>query len=175
MWTENSLWLTSADECLWFTRENTTSICDSNGNYLILSLTNNNLVGTLPLELMLLSKTLGKTRCRATFHRVCPTNVRSTFFPDSVALQLQENAISGSIQTGLTELSSLGKMVIRSSFKLSTQAFISPVLRTTERFDLSNNKVTGYLATEFGTMVNLGRLLLKFYISRLGLAMPIIS
>ena len=59
-WDTNYLWLTSASECLWYSTSTSTSICDSEDNYLELDLRNNSLRGNIPHEVVLLSDTLGK-------------------------------------------------------------------------------------------------------------------
>jgi hypothetical protein len=59
-WKSSFLWLTSADECIWFTTSRANTICDNNGNIVELDLRENNLLGTLPAEILLLSNTLGE-------------------------------------------------------------------------------------------------------------------
>jgi hypothetical protein len=61
-WTTAPLWLTNTDECEWFSSEEDDEICDANGNYVEIDLSGNNLQGTVPLELVLLSDTLGELR-----------------------------------------------------------------------------------------------------------------
>jgi Leucine-rich repeat (LRR) protein len=59
-WNTAFLWLTSANECLWFTSSDSRHICDTNRNLLELDLRGNNLNGRLPDELLILSETLGE-------------------------------------------------------------------------------------------------------------------
>ena len=66
-WDKGFLWLTSANECLWFSTSDSESICDDNDNYIALDLRNNNLRGTVPIELTLLKDTLGKYRISKRF------------------------------------------------------------------------------------------------------------
>jgi hypothetical protein len=56
-WTESDGWLTDEDECTWFSHSNS-SLCDESGAFLRLRLEDNNLVGSLPSELALLSDSL---------------------------------------------------------------------------------------------------------------------
>ena len=56
LWNDNTDWLTDFDECDWYNRD---SFCE-NGTVAYLSLYSNNLVGTIPNELALLSNSLGK-------------------------------------------------------------------------------------------------------------------
>lgn len=59
-WRSTASWLSEADECLWYTTAETGMLCDSDGNLLEINLRNNNLQGSLPMELLLLANTLGK-------------------------------------------------------------------------------------------------------------------
>ena len=59
-WFNSTGWLSKTDECKWFSSQSGASICDSNGKYTDLDLHGNNLSGTLPLEIVLLSDSLGE-------------------------------------------------------------------------------------------------------------------
>jgi hypothetical protein len=60
-WRESTGWLSDDDECTWWlTHEPNTPICNQDGAYINISLNKNNLNGSLPLELALLSDSLGK-------------------------------------------------------------------------------------------------------------------
>ena len=59
-WDSSFLWLTSANECLWHTTSSSASVCDHNNRLTELDLRENNLMGSLPLELLILSDTLGE-------------------------------------------------------------------------------------------------------------------
>lgn len=56
-WRANDGWLSSASECEWYTSD-TTSPCDSNNLYASLQLVNNDVRGSIPSELALLSTSL---------------------------------------------------------------------------------------------------------------------
>ena len=59
-WTKTDSWLSAADECFWYTTAESGIFCDSNGNVMEINLRNNNLQGSIPMELILISNTLGK-------------------------------------------------------------------------------------------------------------------
>jgi hypothetical protein len=59
-WERSVLWLTSADECLWYSTSRSDSPCDENGSIAELDLRNNTLQGTIPEEIVLLSDSLCK-------------------------------------------------------------------------------------------------------------------
>jgi hypothetical protein len=58
-WAENNGWLSEDDECGWLTRAAGGIICDENNKIQSLVLYSNNLAGTIPPELSLLSNSLG--------------------------------------------------------------------------------------------------------------------
>ena len=68
-WNSSGGWLTASDECQWFTSATSGNACDTRGQYTQLNIQENNLVGTLPLEILLLSNTLGAFYAEATEQR----------------------------------------------------------------------------------------------------------
>ena len=54
IWKADFLWLTNANECLWFTG-GASSTCDQDDSLIALDLGENNLVGSLPAEIGLLT------------------------------------------------------------------------------------------------------------------------
>ena len=55
-WASNELWLSSDDECMWFSSTTKSSgHCDAGGKYIELNLRDNNLDGSVPPEIALLS------------------------------------------------------------------------------------------------------------------------
>jgi hypothetical protein len=64
-WFDSDLWLSDLDECDWLTTSDS-DICDEGGRITQIDLRDNNLEGTVPEELALLSDSLGKAKY--TFH-----------------------------------------------------------------------------------------------------------
>jgi hypothetical protein len=60
LWKSNAFWLTSRNECDWFSSSTSDSTCDSSGTIVELDLRDNSLSGRLPKEILLLSETLGE-------------------------------------------------------------------------------------------------------------------
>jgi hypothetical protein len=60
-WTNSAGWLSGSDECTWFTSNTATLNCNGAGFFADLELNENNLHGTIPSELSLLSDNLGKS------------------------------------------------------------------------------------------------------------------
>ena len=61
-WTSSSQWLSDVHECSWYTSAAEFDLCDTLGNYVVLGLYNNNLRGTVPMEISTLANTLGESR-----------------------------------------------------------------------------------------------------------------
>jgi hypothetical protein len=60
-WASNDFWISNADACdKWYQFNDTTIDCKSNGSVSYLDLSNNNLQGTIPREIGMLSDSLGK-------------------------------------------------------------------------------------------------------------------
>eukprot|EP00980_Cylindrotheca_fusiformis_P029235 scaffold22766_cov131-Cylindrotheca_fusiformis.AAC.1 len=60
-WKSNAFWLTSRDECDWFSSTSSSSACSSSGELTELDLRDNNLSGKLPPEVLLFSQSLSKS------------------------------------------------------------------------------------------------------------------
>jgi hypothetical protein len=60
-WYNTDNWLTNVDECEWYTAHDEEPVCNAEGRMYSLHLRDNNLDGTLPTELTLLSNSLGKS------------------------------------------------------------------------------------------------------------------
>jgi hypothetical protein len=57
-WKERDGWMTDEDKCTWLTHDTENPVCNDNGVYYQITLYRNNLDGTVPLELALLSNSL---------------------------------------------------------------------------------------------------------------------
>lgn len=67
-WSRNNGWLSDDDECTWYSQAQQTDdelihpleVCDGNGKYAVIRLEKNNLIGSIPSEVALLSNSLCK-------------------------------------------------------------------------------------------------------------------
>jgi len=128
-WRENTGWLSELDECSWLSTSEST--CDDMGEYIKLDLQDNNLVGTLPPELMILSDTLQTV------------NVRK----NSLSGILQSQVISNLVNLEILDLSS-------NSFSgvLTPEIFDATSLT---RLSLFENNISSYIPTELGQLTKL--------------------
>jgi len=59
LWENNTGWLSNGDECGWFYSDDGL-FCSDNGSVVVLNLSANNLKGSLPDDIALLSNSLGR-------------------------------------------------------------------------------------------------------------------
>uniref|UniRef100_A0A7S4AAL6 L domain-like protein n=1 Tax=Pseudo-nitzschia australis TaxID=44445 RepID=A0A7S4AAL6_9STRA len=128
-WVNNSAWLSELDECNWWSTAQT--VCDELGRYKKLDLQGNNLVGSLPPELVILSNSLETTNVRK--------NVLSGELPSSIISQLVN-----------LEVLDLSSNVF--SGQLSSQLFDAKKLT---RLSLFENNISSSIPTELGKLTEL--------------------
>lgn len=136
-WTDNSGWL-SADESTWFGVS--ISGCDVTG----LSLPNNNLTGSLPTEIGVLTQLTSLNIFNNNISGTLPTTISN--LTNAITLELGSNQLTGFIPPLIANLSSL------------------------ERLDMSYNQFTGSIPTGIGTMTSLKQLF--FHVNQLSGVLP---
>ena len=168
LWWDSSDWLTSVDECQWSMGDTESRICDDEGRILQLSLRFNNLVGTLPDELVLLSDSLGKPRSVILSIHSCIPLIHCqflifTFLVFSVHLYLDNGIIQGSFPSAYAQLTKLGTSlficdgILYSSLSTSYELmFCSILLCNSETLFLQSNVLTGTLPEELNSLESLG-------------------
>jgi hypothetical protein len=95
-WNDNTAWLSSTNECSWISTADSLDVCDISGRYLSLDLQENNLEGTIPQELRILSSTLKTINFRA--NRISgdiPATLQD--LTDLETLDLSSNNLEGTI------------------------------------------------------------------------------
>lgn len=151
-WTTNHLWLTDLDECLWYT-SSFENPCTEQG-FSRLVLTDNNLQGSIPQELSLLSNSLVNLDVDGTFTGSIPFNIGD--LAQLTSLRLSGRVLSGKIPDSLYTLSNLsaldlGRNVL--SGRLSTAiGSLSPSLNAISFMD---NHLTGPVPEEVGQLTGL--------------------
>jgi len=131
-WSDDTLWLSDADECDWFSRSRDRP-CNFQGGFQDLQVSYNNLAGVLPPELGLLSNSL--------------VTINIGGGPN--------NAIGGSVPTELGYLSNLQELRLPNndlSGSLPTEIGQWSNIRT---IDLSGNRLEGVIPEEIGAMTDL--------------------
>jgi hypothetical protein len=140
-WIDNMGWLSEEDECNWMSTT-AESICDDLGKYTKLDLEENNLVGTLPAELGILSDTLRSINTR--------TNDLSGEIPSAMIselvnlemLDLSSNSFSGGLSKQLFDATSLTRLsLFDNNFSSSIPSEVGQLTQL-EVLDLGSNKLT---------------------------------
>jgi hypothetical protein len=125
-WLNNTGWLSSADECSWYSDEEP---CDENNRYIRLALPTNNISGTIPPDFGYLSY-LRRIQLSTNFVLgTVPTVIASMV--QLRELEMDHNVLSGRMPTFLGMLTSLEIVV------------------------LSSNHLTGQVPSELGLLTNL--------------------
>ena len=159
-WLDNTGWMSTEDECEWFASSNTGSLCDLTGRVIEIDLRGNNLVGTLPSELVLLSESI--TRIRVNGNSLEGTV--PSFLGEMTELErfhVHWNLITGTIPTDVGELSS--SML---SLRLGHNEIVGTIpwqlrnLENLEALDLASNDLTGTVPFFLGDLSSLCKFML---------------
>jgi hypothetical protein len=126
-------WLTSTDECSWDSFFNSTSrtyahqsACDSRDRYVVLALSNQNLTGTIPPEIGLLTSL--------------------------EMLELNGNYLVGSIPPAFSKLSNLNRLLLDSNRLTGTIPSEVGLLEHLVEVNVGDNGLTGPLPSEIGLL-----------------------
>ncbi|KAG7350956.1 two component regulator [Nitzschia inconspicua] len=132
-WLANDSWLSSESECTWFNKSRSSPVCNSNNELVSLQLDLNNLGGSLPAELGLLSNSLERITLRGG----------------------PSNFLSGTLPPELGYLTRLKVFFARGNNLSDTIPHEIGYWRELEQLDLSRNRFAGPLPTEIGNFRNL--------------------
>ena len=139
-WINNTAWLSDVDECSWMSTAQ--FVCDDSGRYIELDLQENNLVGTLPPELVILSDSLRVINLRENkLFGELPAPMISDLANLEV-LDLSSNRFSGALPPQLFDAIKLTRL---SLFENSLSSFIPTelgLLRELNVLDLGSNRLT---------------------------------
>lgn len=139
-WINNTAWLSELDECSWMSKAE--FVCDDSGRYIELDLMENNLVGTLPPELKVLSDSLRVINVRKNkLSGELPASTISDLTNLEV-LDLSSNSFSGAVLPQLFDATSLTRL---SLFENTLSSFIPTELgqlRELNVLDLGSNRLT---------------------------------
>lgn len=169
-WFLESDWLSSKDECDWFSTSPNGSLCDWLGRVIEIDLRNNNLKGSIPSELVFLSDYL--TRIRVNGNSLTGTipsflgeltnlgrlhinlnlftgTIPMSALPSSLlSLRLGSNELVGTIPWQLRDLQKLKAMTLGNNELTGTIPQSLGDLTGLTDLDLSNNELTGTIPFE---------------------------
>jgi len=150
-WWNKSGWLIERDECLWANKAAVS--CNSDGMVIAIDSQDNNVAGSIPPELGLLS---GLEVLELQGNKILGTIPEELYNLRSLQkLNLASNILTGSLSTNLGNLGSL------TYFSVSNNSLIGPLpseigqLSNVGIFGVGNNSLTGTLPTSIGQMTSL--------------------
>lgn len=157
-WFFQELWLSNANECLWYSRSSKS--CNEGGQMQNLELDYNNVNGVLPPELGLLSNSLERLVIRGG-----PASFSGGIIPSELGLltAMTHFFIRGNLYTGSIP-TELGRWTSLQQFDVSRNNLSGPIptefgaLGELNILDTSTNKLTGLIPTELGRLERCQRL-----------------
>ena len=153
-WLLNDLWLSDRSECTWFGKTGARRQCNKEGGMVHLELDLNNLGGSLPAELGLLSSTLNTITLQGGPSSYLQGTLPAEFgyLTHLEILGLRNNDLSGTIPSEIGTCRSLREIDLsRSGFEGQLPSEIGNFAELT-LFDISLNYLSGNLPTELGRL-----------------------
>jgi hypothetical protein len=153
-WLSKDLWLSPASECLWYNKVGNRAPCNDNDELVNLELDVNNLGGSLPPEIGLLSNSLERITMRGGPNRFLSKSLPSElgFLTNLKIFFVRGNELSGIIPPEVGNWKGLRQL------DLSRNRFEGPLpteigyFRNLFFFEASANSLSGLLPTEIGLM-----------------------
>jgi hypothetical protein len=174
-WINNAGWMRDAEECSWWSMRG--GCCDGIGRYIRLTLTNNNVTGSIPPEIGLLTDLVTVDLSENEVVGQIPTNIgilaqlqeisfdrnlikgsiptEIGFLLNLTFLQMERNELIGSIPSQIGMLTKLNKLIVSSN--LLTGAIPPQVgfLADVENLSLDANNLNGTIPTSLGSLSSL--------------------
>ena len=160
-WKDSTAWLsTSTPECEWSSKADTDSICDSEGNYRVLSISSNGLEGFLPEEIGLLTA-LRELNVQSNRGLSGPLPSTIGFLTTLESINIYDNDLTGSIPSEIGLLENLVELNVE--FNRFSAEIPSEVgqLQYLETMSLSYNRFGGTLPSELGLLKSLKELIME--------------
>jgi hypothetical protein len=156
-WKENTAWMSNTNECSWISTANSLDVCDGSGRYLSLDLQENNLNGTVPSELAILSSSLNIINLRANqISGELPSSLQALM--ELEKLDLSSNSLDGTIPQELFDATSLRQLSLFENNLISTLPTQVGQLTRLELLDVGANQLTGSLPWTLGQLTRLAGL-----------------
>ena len=161
-WTRSDNWFTYTDECQWYTTSTGNQSCNPDGIFVNLELELNNIGGTLPDQISLLSSLQ-----RFDLTRNGSQNAVAGELPDGVGslanlqeLSLAGNQLSGRLPETLGQMSSLQVLDLQNNLLTGSIPSSVGFLSELTTIELTNNRLSEFLPTNLGRLTKMKRLFL---------------
>jgi hypothetical protein len=169
-WSSNFLWMSSSDECIWYSTSKSGTICDQDGRLRELDLQENKLFGSIPQEVVMLSESLQILRLtKNSLSGTIPSILHELSILEH--LDLSANTLGGSLPG---ELGLFGASLTHLTFFNNDIGSTIPAeliqLSNLQVLDLGSNTLTGTIPSQIGLMRNLAGL--SFFDNRLTGSVP---
>lgn len=149
-WTSNSGWLSNIDECLWATSAFLS--CDGDGQYISLVLDSNNMEGSVPYEIGMLTTLTSVDLSNNALSGEIPTSLgRLTML---TSLDLSNNDFTGPIPTTLGLLSNLEVLTLRANSLTAIPTELGQLFSLQQMY-VGENQLVGTISTELGNLQRL--------------------
>ena len=157
-WSNSVFWLSDRNECQWYTSSTSRDPCDEAGAFVNLELDLNNLSGTIPAELAILSNSLARIDLPQTGSGPFITGSLPSelgLLANLEFLNLQGNLISGALPKDLGGWQKLSRLDLSmNSFSNALPSEIGMMTSLTEIY-LHDNQFDSSVPTSFGQLVQL--------------------
>ena len=157
-WLNKDLWLTDEDECMWYSGSTSREPCNKSGSLINLELDLNDLSGTIPSELALLSDSL----TRIDFTRAGVGPFLSGSLPPSLGMlsrleyfSLKGNRLTGIVPKEVGNWQQVSKIDLSNNFFSQNLPSEIGLLSELTELDLEQNDFSGSLPSTIGTISNL--------------------
>jgi hypothetical protein len=149
-WYNKSGWLSASDECSWNVKA---ASCDMHGHISVLSLSDNNLAGSIPDELSLLADL---ENIFMNDNNITGTLPKSMFTLNKLArLELEENALEGTLPTEVGSATGLISVMLSKNRLEGTVPTEFGMLTLLKVLTIDSNRLGGSLPTAIGLMRDL--------------------
>mmetsp|Transcript_28035 Transcript_28035/g.78619 ORF Transcript_28035/g.78619 Transcript_28035/m.78619 type:complete len:1735 (+) Transcript_28035:155-5359(+) len=159
-WRNDDDWLTNVTECQWYSSSQSIALCDGDGRLIELDLTDNNLRGTIPIELAMLSDSLQVLRL--TRNRLVGTIPPLVLEASAnlVELALDENLLRGEIPATIGQAQNLEILDVGYNGLNGTLPSEIGSLGSLTRLVVTENDITGIIPGELSNLQGMETLLI---------------
>ena len=153
-WFNKMGWLSTNEECKWFSTASSGSICDQHGRLIEIDLRSNNLNGSLPMELVLLKEHMKRIRVNGnSLKGTLPSAIRE--MTNLERFHVHWNSFSGTIPTYLGGLTALKSLRLGHNDFVGTIPWQLGDLPNIDALNFESNELTGTLPSILGDLTNL--------------------